>query len=157
VLGVDVPIGAVYLNFAMQGMVWLIISGCFLILSKHNATKLQRLKQEGDCYDGTVEALRPIYGVRLMHYITTRADCSYLNSNGKKCLVRSKAFMIDGVGLLAHGGASRFTQGMIMDIAGHAAHDFIAQVYVNRSDPTDYAIEIMKPLGTEIEADYDYR
>ena len=158
VLGMDVPRAAIYLNFGIQFTVWLAISGGFLIASKRNEAKLQRLKREGGCYDGIVESLNPVYGVRLMHYLTVRADCSYMNRDGKKCLVRSNAFLLDGVGLLANvRGISFHSQRMGNDIVASADRGLAAQVYVNHSDPTDYAIEIIRESTSDIKADYDYR
>jgi len=138
VLGVDVPVADVYFNFLAQGAMWFLISMGFLIFSMRGNRKLRRLKEEGICYDGAIEDFRYVYGVRLMHYATLKADCSYNNHEGKKCLVRSKAF---------------YTDMMLATLKSH----FQVKVYVNRYDPTDYAVEIFEQEGERTTADYDFR
>ena len=93
VLGWEALHMAVYANFIIQGSVWGGIGFVFYVITKQKDHKLTRLKYDGDFYQGTIESTTPIFGVRLMHYITFRADCSYINHEQKKCLVRSPAFI----------------------------------------------------------------
>ena len=49
---------------------WFLLSCCFFIIYKKNALKLER--QEGIMFEGEVQEIRPLYGVRIFHYITCR-------------------------------------------------------------------------------------
>lgn len=135
VLGRDVHRTAVYLNFAIQGGVWLVLVAVFLGLARRNSSRLTRLREEGICYGGEVLRVDLIPGVNVANYLVNRADCSYVNEMGQKCLVRSKAFM-----------TRRLTP-----------PELIAKIYVNRYDPKDYAVEMFESGLPNIEADYDYR
>jgi hypothetical protein len=132
----DVNRIAIYSNLAIQGSVWCGISFSFFMLSQKNKLKLQRLKRNGAKYESAIEGLNPLNGMKVMNYLTFRADCSYVNDEGKICLVRSHAMLM-----------SKFD----------GAENIIAHIYVNRTNPKDYAVELLKPSGRNINADYDYR
>ena len=126
----------IYFNFIIQGLAWCAISLFFFVLSQKNDSKLRRLKYDGAAYEGTVEEINPLYGVKVLHYLTFRADCSYVNDEGKTCLVRSRAMLM-----------SRFD----------GRENIAAKIYVNRNDPKDYAVELLELSSSNIKADYDYR
>ena len=156
VLGLDIPFGAVYLNLMIQCGVWTLLSIAFFAIAVNGDRKLKRLKEEGERYEGNIEAFLPVYGVRILHYCTLRADCSYLNWEQKKCLVRSKAFLYGHVFGMSRSG--RGTSSMLFNIDTDI---FSAYIYVNRQDPRDYAVEILERNpnhGNEtMAADYDFR
>ena len=136
--------GAVYANFVIQGGVWATMCIIFWAISARGEGRLKRLKEEGELFDGVIEDFHQVNGVRIMHYLTLRADCSYMNHEQKKCLVRSRAF------LYGNTPSANFTKGL-------SGSDFTVQVYVNRENPHDYAVELFEQGGEPISADYDYR
>jgi hypothetical protein len=149
VLGMDVPFEAVYVNFMIQGSVWALIGIIFWAVSARGDGRLKQIKYDGEEYDGSIEEFHPVYGVRILHYLTLRADCSYMNHEQKKCLVRSRAFLYtNALGMMNRNRNS--THGL-------TGEDFFVKVYVNRNNPRDYAVEIFERNGKEIFADYDYR
>ncbi|MCL2202934.1 MAG: hypothetical protein FWB88_03210 [Defluviitaleaceae bacterium] len=141
VVFIIVPVEVVPVVFAIHVVLWTVLAGVFLGISLRSDRRLRRLKNEGEAFEGDIVDFRPLAGVRIMHYLTARADCSYVNFQQKKCLVRSRAYLLDG--------APRF-KGW--------AH-LTANIYVNREDPRDYAVEITEKsdTGVGVNADYDYR
>jgi hypothetical protein len=153
VLEIYVPFWAVYSNFIIQGGVWTAISVVFFSLSAVNSKRIERLKAEGEQFSGTIEDIRPVMGVRIMHYLTARADCSYMNAEQKKCLVRSKAYLFGSMYPLARHGRTRGEQSTL----GFSPENFSVNIYVSYSNPHDYAVEILEQKQEAISADYDYR
>ena len=127
---------AVYLNFIIQTLIWCAISLFFFVLSHKTAAKLKRLKYGGIEYNGKVEDIIPLYGVRALHNVTFKADCSYVNKDGKTCLVRSAAVLMSVI---------------------EGRENITAKIYVNRNEPKDYAVELFRLDAGGIKADYDYR
>jgi hypothetical protein len=157
VLNMDVPFGAIYGNFMIQGSVWALLGVVFLTISARGDWKLRRLKNEGEQFKGTIESFNPVYGVRILHYLTLRVDCSYINFEQKKCLVRSRAFLYGNIFNMRNiGGSLRNTAGdhLAMGLSGT---DFSVDIYVNRENPRDYAVEIFERNGEPVSADYDFR
>jgi|GEM_PF-2896655 len=156
--GVDVPGLAFYGNMAIQGTVWLIIGFVFRMITLKGDLRLQRLKNEGTFYEGTVESLQPVYGVRIMHYLTLRADCSYINHEQKKCLVRSRAYLYEGMGFLPLNRRSMDFNQLHSRAAGYIpTAGFTVHIYVNNHNPRDYAVEIFENVNEGVQGDYDYR
>jgi len=156
--GVDIPGMAIYGNFAIQGGVWLLVCFIFRFISLQSDWKLARLKNEGTCYEGKAEAFHPVYGVRIMHYLTLRVDCSYINYEQKKCLVRSRAYLYESKGFFPFNIRGRDFNRQHSRAAGHlSGSDFTVFVYVNNHDPRDYAVEVFEGVGEGIQTDYDYR
>ena len=145
-IGTDiyVHLGAIYLNFVIQGSVWLVLFLVFFMLARKNKSKLRRLKNEGAehngavmTYDGVVHEINPLHGVNIsMNHVPIRADCSYINEEGKTCLVRSPVVLM-----------SRLDR----------REDIVAKIYVNRQEPRDYAVELFRAESGSANADYDYR
>jgi len=133
---VHVPRVFTYTIFSGHVIVWFGLSLFFYLLSHVNASKIRRLKQDGIEYKGTVEKINPLNGVKIQNYLTFRADCSYTNNERKRRLVRSHARLM-----------SRFKR----------QENIIAKIYVNRSDPRDYAVELFEVNNNNLRADYDYR
>ena len=138
-MGTDVYVdrGGIYVNFVIQASVWLVMAFVLFMLSVRNARKLRRLKDEGAMYEGEVVRIVPLSGhVRLLNYLTFRAECVYINNEGKSCLVRSVARAFPWLGVF-------------MDCEGIAA-----RVYVSRQDPDDYAIELLTSVDKGRERRY---
>ena len=123
------------INFGIQGAVWFCLGLGFLIYAKKKTARLERLKTEGREFQAEIVALIHSAAVRVGSGISARAECSYVNEEGRTCLVRS------GLLLLTSGCDKEYLK---------------AVVYVSREDPRDYAVEI-SPRVSEREYDYDYR
>ena len=156
----DIDRRVIHLNFLIQMLVWCAISLVFYALSQTNAAKLGRLRNEGIEYEGQVADIRPLYGVNIFNNLTFRADCAYVNDEGKTCLVRSHAAMMPvPVWLAPSFRGARFRAHILQEsvnVSSHG-HGLTAKIYVNRQEPKDYAIELFESNGDGINADYDYR
>ena len=159
--GADIDRRVIHLNFLIQMLVWCAISLVFYALSQTNAAKLGRLKNEGLEYEGQVAEIKPLYGVNIFNNLTFRADCAYVNGEGKTCLVRSHAAMmpVPGSWLAPSFGGVRFRTSAAQEFVTASANKdgLTAKIYVNRQAPKDYAVELFELGGDGINADYDYR
>ena len=100
--------------------VWLILGVLFLLSSKWEKDKLQRLKKGGLCFDAEIKRVkRNNYGIRVGSIISGFAECSYINREGETCVVKSNSFILD-----------------------EQNPDYTASVYVNSVNPKDYSVEI---------------
>ena len=147
--GFALPFGiAVHPVFIIHAAIWTLLALIFFALSIITKTRLSRLKETGDKYEGTIVDTIPLYGVNIMHYLTARVDCSYINDQQQKCLVRSHAYLFDG----ARSAPRTYRYNVALHLNTYTVH-----IYVNRNDPRDYAVEINKDTGEPIKADHDYR
>jgi len=121
--------------FGFQGVMWLIIGGCFYMHAKKKALTHEQLKRSGKRYDAEIVRIVPRPYIRVNYNTTVYIECIYVNNEGKKCLVKSDAVYPYNPG-----------------------EELIATVYVSRGDPKDYYVEVMTKAETEInQIDYDYR
>ena len=115
-----------------SGIVELIVSAFFRSSARREQTKLEHLKAEGQNFQGEITQIRRHVGVRIGQHMAAYIECSYVNNEGKTCLVKSNSFL-------------------------YAPHDnFSVWVYVNPRDPYDYAVEIFTHAATK-QGVYDYR
>jgi hypothetical protein len=143
VLGFKVGLLAIMIN----GAVWTVLGGVFWLIAQNGRYKEERLKREGLCYEAEVIRLVPNIMVRIGHSYAMYAECSYINSEGKTCLVRSSSFTMQSMGVFANG-----------PIRSEGNKEGLeAKVYVNKADPRDYFVEIRDNKIADIKADYDYR
>jgi len=131
--GLFISAGSVGIN----GLVWLIIGVCCWNYFKNLADRYNWLWNEGEHYDAEVLEIVQTNTFRFNRSCSAYAECSYKNSEGKICLVRSTLFMLD------------------FNFYGN--NEFAAKVYVNKRDPSDYFVDLALRGAEEIEADYDYR
>lgn len=107
----------------------------FAIISKMEKSKLKRLKDEGLRYDAKIEQIvSHLHWIRIGSYRSVYAECSYRNSEGKICLVKSTSFLLE-----------------------KAPPTYEISVYVSRNDPMDYSVEINVSREIGGSFDYDYR
>ncbi|MCL2848041.1 MAG: helix-turn-helix transcriptional regulator [Firmicutes bacterium] len=118
---------------AFSGLVETILGIVFRSIVAKDKRRTARLKQEGQKFEAQTIDVKWVAGFMAGHYRSAKVECSYINNEGKSCLVKSKM-------ILAR-----------MDA------DFGATIYVNHQNPTDYIVEVFsqsKALGNH---DHDYR
>ena len=112
----------VVLALGINGALWVIIGVPFYLNYIHYSKKLNRLKKEGISYIAEVMNINQnLQFIRVGNLISGYADCSYQNNEDRTQHVKSKSFIIPYL-----------TQ----------KQGYKANVYVNPSNPMDYAIEI---------------
>ncbi|WP_425447940.1 hypothetical protein [Dethiothermospora halolimnae] len=74
--------------FILNGALWIIFGVGLKIKSIYNRRKLEILKREGICYDGSVVSIIPTHWVRIGSYVTARIECVYKTEKGD-CLIKS--------------------------------------------------------------------
>lgn len=81
---------AIYRNWAiiLIGSIWIIFAVELKIKNVYNKHRLESLKKEGICYDGTVVKIIPKPWVRIGSYVTAQVECLYKTEKGDG-LVRS--------------------------------------------------------------------
>ncbi len=125
--------------FGINAAVWLILGACFYLYAKGVIAKGERLKYEGICYVAESVRIRPNYLMRIGGFATVSAECIYRNTEGKTCLVMSKSFLLDCI-------YPHF----------NSKNSFSANIYVSRSNPRDYFVDVYS-TAENIQVDYDYR
>jgi len=111
---------------AFSGMVELIISAAFRKLARIDQENLARLKSEGVMFAGEITSIKRLHGMYFARSYPVYVECSYVNNDGKTCLVRSRSFLHSG------------------EIWGGTPHrdNYSVWVYVNPHNPHDYAVEV---------------
>lgn len=74
--------------FVLNGAVWIILGVGLKIKSTYNRRKLETLKREGLCYEGSVVSIIPAPWVKIGSYVTSRVECVY-KTEKCDCLVKS--------------------------------------------------------------------
>jgi len=119
-----------------QGLVWLIVGLIITRINRRAAKKLYDLKDTGDQYEAEEITLIHSNAVRINHSPTVFAECIYINKSGQRCRVKSRLFMWN-----------RWGQG----------HDSLrAMIYVDRQDPSRYAVEMMYQESKKQQVDVDF-
>jgi len=97
-----------------------------LAVDKNGQRKLDRLRNEGVRYDAEISGMPTsrLIGNKRSIFLTVRAECSYTDDDGKVHQVRSRAFLVF--------------------FMNSNTTDYEASVFVNRSDPSDYFVEVVK-------------
>jgi hypothetical protein len=132
---------------AFGGIVELIVSIVFRNIYRREKEKLEQLRTTGVSFPAEITRIISRYAVRVGWSLSVYAECTYTNSEGKSCLVKSKSFMHD----------ANFMPIMSHTLAEHPNnHNYAAQVYVNPHDPRDYAVEVYISTGNT-QVDHDYR
>jgi len=135
-------------SLAFSGIIELTIAAFFRRSAGRQQARLARLKAEGLGFPGVVVSVKRHHGVRLGHSFSAYVECTYVNHEGKTCLVKSPTFLHAGDGAYGRRGGL---------MAGTPSIDnYSAHVYVNSYDPTDYAVEVFtQPV--EVQGVYDFR
>jgi len=118
---------------AFSGLVELILGIVFYVAVSKGKKRMAYLKQNGLKFQADTVSVKWVAGFRAGLHSSAKIECSYVNNEGKSCLVKSKMF-------LAQKDA-----------------DFNAAVYVNPQDPTDYIVEVFSQSKAQSEYDHDYR
>lgn len=74
--------------FLINGIFWMIMGIGLKIKGASNQRKLEILKREGLCYDGSVVSIIPAHWVRIGSYVTAQVECVYKTEKGD-CIVKS--------------------------------------------------------------------
>ena len=136
------------LAIGINGVAWSALGGGFYLYFQFIRRKLERLRREGLCYDAEILRIVPNNsGIRIGATISVYAECSYINSEEKSCLVRSNSVLIGNFM-----GISSYT------LDGVQSQNWVVKVYVSTSDPRDYYVAIYENDKTaNMKPDYDYR
>jgi len=120
--------------FGTHFIVWSVLGLYFYFRFKLERDKLKRLKCESFQYEAKIEKIQQNFNfVRVGSYRSVYAKCSYQNSDGKKCLVKSNSFLLENF-----------------------PSSYCATVYVNRDDPSDYSVELLTDKNSDTQFDIDY-
>jgi len=132
-------------SLALSGIIELAICAGFRSSVRRQQARLERLKAEGHGFQGEIVNIKRQMGMYFMGSFPVHVECSYVNHDGKTCLVRSHSFLHE------NGGPLGFAE-----VAEPDYGQYSAWVYVNPHDPRDYAVEVFAAAGGT-RADYDYR
>ena len=134
------------LAIAINGVGWTALGGGFYLYSQFCSSKLERLKREGLCYNAEILRItQNNTGIKMGATISVFADCRFINSERKTCLVRSGSFVIGNF----MGLRSRALDGI-------QNQNWTAKVYVSKGNPRDYYVAIYEHDKIEnTKADYD--
>lgn len=110
------------LAFLLNGVFWMIIGGGFKIKGASNQRKLEILKREGLCYDGSVVNIIPAHWVRIGNYVTARVECVYKTEKGE-CLVKSGYHLLSPLDRI---------------------ENLYAKIYFDYNNPEKYVVELFR-------------
>jgi len=117
-----------------MGVVWLIVGLIFAGINSRANAKLDFLRETGQHYEAEEIYLIPTNAVMVNNNPAVHAECIYTNNFGQRCRVVSRMFMWNRWGQEA---ALRAT------------------IYVDRQDPSLYAVEMMYLAGADgVDIDY---
>ena len=114
ILALRITSGAI----GFSGLVELILGIIFYSIFKRGKRHLEHLKQSGQKFEAETIKVKWAPGVRTAQLRSSRIESTYINNEGETCLVRSRVFL------------------------ARRESAFYAAIYVNRQDPTDYAVEV---------------
>ena len=138
------------LALGINSAVFIIMGAVFWLIAQSGDAKRARLTRDGLCFDAEIVNILPNMRMNVGRAVAANAECRYLNWEGKTCLVKSGLFLIDAIPPTVFSGGPH--------PHGGGAAGLTAKVYVNKSNPRDYYVEISdKGRNTGADADYDYR
>ena len=108
--------------FILNGALWIIFGVGLKIKSIYNRRKLETLKREGLCYEGSVVRIIPSPWIRIGSYVTVRVECTVKTEKGD-CLVKS------GYHLL---------------LPFDRREDLYAKIYVAHNNSEKYIVELFR-------------
>lgn len=73
--------------FLINGIFWMIMGIGLKIKGASNQRKLEILKREGLCYNGSVVSIIPAHWVRIGSYVTARVECVYKTEKGESIIM----------------------------------------------------------------------
>lgn len=110
------------LAFIINGVLWIIVGVGLKTKSTFNRRKLETLKREGLCYEGSVVSIIPAPWVKVGSYVTARVECVYKTEKGDY-LVKS------GYHLL---------------LPFDRKEDLYAKIYFDRNNLEKYIVELFR-------------
>jgi len=119
-----------------MGVLWFIAGGIISSINKRAERKLETLKDYGDSYEAEEVHLVSSNAVTINHSPAVYAECIYTNQSGMRCRVKSRLFMW-----------RRW---------GQEADSLGAVIYVDRQDPSYYAVEMYYKLSAAGQVDMDF-
>jgi len=145
ILSLQISGGAI----ALSGTIELIISAFFRRSFRKEQAKLDRLKIEGLRFTGEITQVKRHMGVHFGRSFSVRAECTYINRDGKTCLVKSASFL--------YANENVYRPHCSSDALGASdCNNYTAYVYVCPYTPSDYAVEIFTQTAKPQNV-YDYR
>jgi len=123
------------LTLSGQGAIWLVVG--LIVRSKNIKAErlLEYLRAYGDHFQAEEVVIVPNHAVRVNNSPSVRAECIYTNQSGQRCRVRSRMFMWHLWGQESALGAT---------------------VFVDRQDPSIYAVEMYYNPMNNSQVDIDY-
>jgi len=118
------------------GGIFFIIGFVITNINRKAARKLADLKEYGDKYEAEDVVLVSSNSVMINHNPAVYAECIYINQSGQRCRVKSRLFMWN-------------RWGEEKDALG-------ATVYVDRQDPSYYAVEMYYKQSAKGQIDLDF-
>ena len=140
-LGHYADVFTILLNpLTLTGIAFLVVALVALVTVRKRRRRLSRIKDEGFRFDAeVVDILAPFLNMTVgtMFSTTGKIECAYVNHQGERCLIVSREqYMINN------------------DITKER---LTAVAYVDRNDPSEYAIEVFKKDAKSRGFDRDYR
>ena len=115
-------------SFFIWGIILILLGLFFFAVSLMTSMKLKRLKAIGSRYCAKVEKIERILILKTNRKTAAFACCCYENSEGNQIRVKSNKFILDK---------------KLFQIFVNTDKDaYEAIIYVNNSDPNDFAVEI---------------
>ncbi|MCL2362710.1 MAG: hypothetical protein FWC73_12965 [Defluviitaleaceae bacterium] len=118
------------------GVIFFVLGLIFTAICRKAARKLADLKDYGDRYEAEEVVLVSSNSVVINHNPAVYAECVYTNQSGQRCRVKSRLFMWN-------------RWGDKQDALG-------AMIYVDRQDPSHYAVEMFHREGASGQVDLDF-
>ena len=119
-----------------QGLIWLSVGLIITGINRRAAKKLWELRDFGDAYEAEEIMLIHSNSVYINYSPAVHAECIYINSQGQRCKVKSRMFM--------------------WNRWGQDKENLRAMIYVDRQDPSRYAVEMMYAEQENQRVDVDY-
>lgn len=120
-------LGIIFKSWALliNGLVWIIIGVGLIIKFFYDRRKLETLKKEGICYNGSVVKIIPKPWIRIGSYVVARVECLY-KAEREDRLVKS------GYHLL---------------LPFDRKEDLYAKVYLDKNNSEKYIVKIFRRIG----------
>lgn len=100
-----------------NGLVWVTISIIFRTIGYVKERSLEKIKNEGNCYNASVVRIVPYSWMKVGSYITATVECSYLTGSGEK-VVKSGLHLLTALDRLENLSAKVYACGDDMDRFG---------------------------------------
>jgi len=118
------------------GAIFFIVGFVISSVNKNAEKKLQELRDYGDRYEAEEVVLISSNAIVINHNPAVYAECVYTNQSGQRCRVKSRLFM--------------------WNRWGQEPNALGAIIYVDRQDPSHYAVDmfIRENIGGQVDLDF---